>query len=355
MPVYNAVEEYKKRGTDLVVIGGKEYGTGSSRDWAAKGTKLLGVKVVIAESFERIHRSNLIGMGVLPLQFTEGNDRLNLKLTGSELITVLQIEEGINTSDHVQVEIKYSSGDIKKIKTLCRIDTKNELEYYKNGGILQYVTKEYDLIMDEEVTIIDSNTRNEKIKNFFINNKKNLIVGVSIILFIIIGYLVMIEMKEQNKIKLANQFNIIKINFKTDNKQTTIDQLTKLIKENDATYSPLALYFLIDNNLITNQKEINNFFDELINKTSLDDEIKNLIIYKKALFNSDFANENDLLQILNPIINSESIWKSHSLYLAAEYFYSKNQKKKSQEFFNQILLLPNANMEIKAETQKKIK
>ncbi|MDC3371454.1 aconitate hydratase AcnA [Candidatus Pelagibacter ubique] len=141
MPVYNAVEEYKKRGTDLVVIGGKEYGTGSSRDWAAKGTKLLGVKVVIAESFERIHRSNLIGMGVLPLQFTEGHDRVNLKLIGSELITVLQIEDGINASDHVQVEIKYASGDIKKIKTLCRIDTKNELEYYKNGGILQYVLR----------------------------------------------------------------------------------------------------------------------------------------------------------------------------------------------------------------------
>jgi len=141
MPVYNAVEEYKKRGTDLAVIGGKEYGTGSSRDWAAKGTKLLGVKVVIAESFERIHRSNLIGMGVLPLQFTEGNDRINLKLIGSELITVLQIEEGINASDQVQVEIKYASGDIKKIKTLCRIDTKNELEYYKNGGILQYVLR----------------------------------------------------------------------------------------------------------------------------------------------------------------------------------------------------------------------
>jgi aconitate hydratase len=141
MSVYKAVEEYKKRGTDLVVIGGKEYGTGSSRDWAAKGTKLLGVKVVIAESYERIHRSNLIGMGVLPLQFTEGNNRANLKLIGSELITVLEIQEGINPSDHVQVEIKYASGDIKKIKTLCRIDTKNELEYYKNGGILQYVLR----------------------------------------------------------------------------------------------------------------------------------------------------------------------------------------------------------------------
>ncbi len=141
MPIYDAVVEYKKRGTDLVVIGGKEYGTGSSRDWAAKGTKLLGVKVVIAESFERIHRSNLIGMGVLPLQFTDNINRKNLNLKGSELISINEIEKGINPSDNVTVDIKYSSGEIKKIKTLCRIDTKNELEYYKNGGILQYVLR----------------------------------------------------------------------------------------------------------------------------------------------------------------------------------------------------------------------
>ena len=141
MPVYDAVVEYKKRGTDLIVVGGKEYGTGSSRDWAAKGTKLLGVKVVIAESFERIHRSNLIGMGILPLQFTDGMNRLNLKLKGSELINVLNIEKEISPADKVEVEIKFVSGDIKKIKTICRIDTKNELEYYKNGGILQYVLR----------------------------------------------------------------------------------------------------------------------------------------------------------------------------------------------------------------------
>ena len=141
MPIYDAVKEYKKRGTDLVVIGGKEYGTGSSRDWAAKGTKLLGVKVVIAESFERIHRSNLIGMGVLPLQFTDKMNRKNLNLIGSELITIIELEKGIEPSNQVLVEIKYASGDIKKIKTLCRIDTKNELEYYKNGGILQYVLR----------------------------------------------------------------------------------------------------------------------------------------------------------------------------------------------------------------------
>ena len=141
MPIYDAVVEYKKRGTDLVVIGGKEYGTGSSRDWAAKGTKLLGIKVVIAESFERIHRSNLIGMGILPLQFQENMDRKKLNLLGSEVITILDFEKGIKPSDRVRVEIKYISGDIKIIETLCRIDTKNELEYFKNGGILQYVLR----------------------------------------------------------------------------------------------------------------------------------------------------------------------------------------------------------------------
>ena len=208
--------------------------------------------------------------------------------------------------------------------------------------------------MDEEVTIIDSNTRNEKIKNFFISNRKKLIIGFSIILVAIIVYLSMNEMKERNKIKLANQFNVTTIDFKTEDKKTTIDQLTKLIYENDSTYSPLALYFLIDNNLIDNRNELNSLFDEIINNTSLDGEIKNLIIYKKALLSSDFSNENDLLKMLNPIINSESIWKSHSLYLIAEYFYSKNQKQKAKEFFNQILLLPNANNDIKIETQKRL-
>ena len=208
--------------------------------------------------------------------------------------------------------------------------------------------------MDEEITIIDANTRNEKILNFFINNKKNLIIAFSIILISIIGYLSMKEVRERDKIKLANQFNVVTINFKIEDKQKTIDQLTKLIKENDPTYSPLALYFLINNDLIDNKNEISSLFDGLINETSLDEEIKNLIIYKKALFISDFSSENDLLKILNPIINSESIWKSHSLYLLAEYLYSSNQKQKAKEFFNQILLLPNVNKDIKVESQKRL-
>jgi len=139
--VYEAAMEYKKRGNDLVVVAGKEYGTGSSRDWAAKGTKLLGIKTVIAESFERIHRSNLVGMGVLPLQFKEGFDRKKLNIKGSELFTIIDIEKGVEPRQEVDCEIKYADGASKKIKLLCRIDTANEIEYYKNGGILQYVLR----------------------------------------------------------------------------------------------------------------------------------------------------------------------------------------------------------------------
>jgi len=130
--------------------------------------------------------------------------------------------------------------------------------------------------------------------------------------------------------------------------------MVNVVKSKDATYSPLALYHLLDNNLLENNEEINTLFNELIEKTNLENEIKNLIIYKKALFNSDFVSENELLKILNPVINSESIWKSHALYLMAEFFYSKDEKKKAKEFFSQILVLPNANDAIKAESQKRL-
>ncbi|MDB9773222.1 hypothetical protein OAB53_02285 [Candidatus Pelagibacter sp.] len=208
--------------------------------------------------------------------------------------------------------------------------------------------------MDEEITIIDSNTRNERIRNFFINNKKKLIITVSIILVIIIGYLSFEKSKERTKIKLANQYNLALIDLNPDNKQKTINEMVNVVKSNDATYSPLALYHLLDNNLLENNEDINILFNELIEKTNLENEIKNLIIYKKALFNSDFASENELLKILNPVINSESIWKSHALYLLAEFFYSKDEKQKAKEFFNQILVLPKANGTIKTESQKRL-
>ena len=208
--------------------------------------------------------------------------------------------------------------------------------------------------MDEEITIIDSNTRNEKIKNFFINNKKSFIATISVIFVLLFGYFSYGEIQERGKIKLANKFNSALIKFEEGKKQETITELIYIIRENESTYSPLAFYFLLDNKLIQTKDETNSLFDVLINETDLEKEIKNLIIYKKALFNSNFVSENDLLQILKPIINSESIWRSHALYLLAEYFYSKNEKQKAKEFFNKILILENSNSDIRSESQKRI-
>ncbi|MFL2894167.1 MAG: hypothetical protein ACJZ4I_01610 [Candidatus Pelagibacter sp.] len=208
--------------------------------------------------------------------------------------------------------------------------------------------------MDEDIEIINTNTRNEKIKNFFIINKKKIIIFASFLILIAIFYFLFLEIKERNKIKLAEKYNKIKIEHTKNNKKDTKNKLIEVIYENDTTYSPLALYFLIDNEILSENNEINKLFDQVINKTKLDKEIKNLIIYKKALFNSDFVSENELLNILNPIINSESIWKSHALYLAAEYFYSKNQKEKSKEFFNKIVGMNNSNQNIKVESQKRL-
>lgn len=141
MSIYDASMKYQAAGTPLVVVGGKEYGTGSSRDWAAKGTNLLGVKAVIVESFERIHRSNLVGMGVLPLQFKGRDNRESLGLTGSETFDITGIADGIKPQQDVNVKITYADGSTKDIVVLSRIDTANEVEYYKNGGILHYVLR----------------------------------------------------------------------------------------------------------------------------------------------------------------------------------------------------------------------
>ena len=130
--------------------------------------------------------------------------------------------------------------------------------------------------------------------------------------------------------------------------------LKEIIEDKDNTYSPLALYFLIDNNLIRNENEVKKLFNIVIDKTSLEPEIKNLIIYKKALYFADSIDENELLNILKPVINSKSVWKSHSLYLVAEYFYSKGEKEKSKEFFNKILNIEIANQDIIKEAQKRL-
>ena len=208
--------------------------------------------------------------------------------------------------------------------------------------------------MDEDIAIIDEKTRNEKIKNFFVQNKKLLISSLLFIVLIILSYFSLQIYNDRQREAVSNKFNSSIINYKDADKNKVVSNLKEVIYEKDSTYSPLALYFLIDNDLIEKNSEINSLFDILIEKTSLETEIKNLIIYKKALYNADLSSENDLLEILNPIINSESLWKSHALYLVAEYFYSKNEKQKAKEFFSQILTLNNANKEIKIESQKRL-
>tara|TARA_B100000073_G_scaffold328013_1_gene314197 strand:- start:16 stop:660 length:645 start_codon:yes stop_codon:yes gene_type:complete len=209
--------------------------------------------------------------------------------------------------------------------------------------------------MNEDISIIDSKTRNEKIKNFFINNKKSLITILSSIIIIVFAYFAFAEVQDRKMKNLAEKYNNISINFKSSNKTDFKEKLIEIINQKNSTYSPLALYFILDNDIETSNEEINKFFDIIINEVNLDKEIKNLIIYKKALFNADFENENNLLKILNPVINSDSVWKSHALYLLAEYFFDKNQKQKAKEFYSQILNYKKSNENILIETQKRLR
>ncbi len=208
--------------------------------------------------------------------------------------------------------------------------------------------------MDEDISIIDSKTRNEKIKIFFINNKRYLIAILSSIILIIFAYFFYGEIQDRKVKKLSEKYNNISIKFDPSNKTNVKNELIEIINEKNSTYSPLALYFIIDNEIQSSNEEINIFFDIIINEVNLDKEIKNLIIYKKALFNASFETENNLIKILNPIINSDSVWKSHALYLLAEYFFDKNQKQKAKEFYNQILNYKKSNANILKETRKRL-
>ena len=208
--------------------------------------------------------------------------------------------------------------------------------------------------MDEDISIINTNTRNEKIKNFLVENKKKLISFILSIIVIFIFVYSFDKYKKNRKIEISNKFNSTILKYSENTKVETAESLIQLINQQDPTYSPLSLYFIIDNKLVTDDKKINSLFNILIEKTRLDEEIKNLIIYKKALFNADMAQENNLLNILNPLINSQSVWKSHALFLMAEFFYSKDQKQKSKEFFNQIISLENANPDIMLQAQKRL-
>ena len=142
MSIYDAAMRYQTEGAPLVIFAGKEYGTGSSRDWAAKGTRLLGVRAVVAESFERIHRSNLVGMGVLPLTFAEGTSWQSLGLTGTETVTIRGLTGELLPRQTLTAEITTRAGTLTSVPLTCRIDTLDELEYFRHGGILQYVLRQ---------------------------------------------------------------------------------------------------------------------------------------------------------------------------------------------------------------------
>ena len=209
--------------------------------------------------------------------------------------------------------------------------------------------------MEQEIEIINTNTRNEKIKNFFINYKKLLIGILTVVIIWLFGFFFYEDYKADKKEELANKYNLAVIKYNSDKNNNIETILKEIINTKDKTYSPLAFYFLMDNDIIKSKEEINNYFDILINDIDLDKEVKNLTIFKKALFNSDFANENQLLNILNPVIKSESVWKPHALYLMAEYYFSKNQKQKSKEFFEKIITLESNSSKIKVEAQKRLR
>ena len=208
--------------------------------------------------------------------------------------------------------------------------------------------------MDEDIAAIDANTRNQKIKDFFVKFKKHIIFLICTIFLLIFAYFIYVDIQKKNRVKISEKYNQATTEFYSGNKTEIEKELVEIIKLKDKTYSPLSLYFLLENGIITENDKINKFFDILIEETDLEKEIKNLIIYKKALFNSEFESENNLIKILNPIINSDSIWKSHALYLMAEFFYFKNEKQKSKEFFEKIISDEKSNQLIKKEVQKRL-
>ena len=209
--------------------------------------------------------------------------------------------------------------------------------------------------MDQEVEIINKEKKKEKIKNFIINKRNTIISILVFFVLILFGYFIYQEYLERNRVKLANKYNSLIIEYENGNESNILNSMKEIIKDKDRTYSPLAFYYLLDKNLITSQEEINTYFDIIINEIGLDKENKNLTIFKKGLFNSEFANENELLNILNPVIKSDSIWKPHALYLVAEYYFSKNEKQKSKEFLEKLISLENINDKIKLEAQKRLR
>ena len=207
--------------------------------------------------------------------------------------------------------------------------------------------------MSEDIEIINQNTKIEKLKNFFSNNYKKLIGSLVLILLVIFSYFGFQEYQKKQKIKIAEIYNQITLKEITVEDTNDIEQLIQIVKEKDPIYSALSLYFIIENKLVKDKKEINNFFD-LVIKSQEENEIKKLIIYKKAMYNADKISENELLDILNPVLKSESVWKSHALLLMADYFEHNNNLVKSKDFLEEIINSEIVNNKIKIEAERRL-
>ena len=203
----------------------------------------------------------------------------------------------------------------------------------------------------EDLDIINRETKKEKYINFFKNNKKALISLLFFFVFIILFYFSYNFYKVGQKDNLAEKYNNTALNYNPNNNSETILNMKEIILERDKTYSPLALYFLIDNNIVLSNSEINEYFDIIINDVKLTQSNKYLNIYKKTLFNADIVSEQELLLMINPVLKEENEWKSHALYLMAEYYFENEQINKSKEFYNNILSLKNGNQNIKLEAK----
>ena len=207
--------------------------------------------------------------------------------------------------------------------------------------------------MDEDIAIVNENTRISLIKNFFKNNSKKIAISVIFVITIVISFFAYDEIKKRKKEKIAVDYNRIIFNTDKYNQNDIKNEMIKIINEKVDTYSTLALYHLIDNNLIDDQNTISDLFDKVIS-INKDDELKNLIVFKKALYFSDKYTESKMLEILNPLLNSESIWKQHAFLLMGDYYFHKKQYTKSKEFFEKITQLSDVNPKIKLDVERRL-
>ena len=207
--------------------------------------------------------------------------------------------------------------------------------------------------MDEEISIITQKTRNENIKNFIKKNFKKLLSIISLFLIILIFFFIYESLKKNKRNTLAKKYNNIIVNNKNYSSSYIIENFKFIIDKKDKVYSPLALYYLLDNNYINSQNDINLLFDKIIS-IKQSDEKRHLIIFKKALSNLDNFTENQMLETLNPVINSNTVWKAHGLLLMAEFYLDKKELIKSKEFFTKVSEIENLNLSIKQDVQKKL-